>query len=149
MPYKSKFIPKNPQKYVGNYNNIICRSLWERTFCKYLDENINVIRWSSEELHIPYVSPIDNKVHLYYPDFLFEIKQNEKIKTLVVEIKPEKQTKQPIIGKKNKKTLLTETLQYEINKVKWICADAFCKKNGWEFKIITEKDLFKNKNANS
>ena len=63
MPYKSKFNPKNPQKYIGNSANIICRSLWERTFCKYLDENQNILRWSSEELVIPYVSPIDDKIH--------------------------------------------------------------------------------------
>jgi len=69
MAYKSKYKPKNPQKYVGNPNNIICRSLWERTFCKYLDENANIIRWSSEELQIPYISPVDNQVHMYYPDF--------------------------------------------------------------------------------
>lgn len=143
MSYKSKFTPKNPQKYIGNSNNIICRSLWERTFCKYLDENLNVIRWSSEELQLPYVSPIDNKIHMYYPDFLFEIKQNQEVKTFVIEIKPEKQTKQPTIGNKKKKTILTETIQYEINKAKWKCAKNYCKKHGWEFKIITEHDLFK------
>jgi len=143
MPYKSKFIPKNPQKYVGNASNIICRSLWERTFCKYLDENTNIIRWSSEELQIPYVSPADNRVHMYYPDFLFEAKKENTVETIVVEIKPEKQTKEPSKGKKSNKTFLTETLQYQINKSKWESATRFCKENGWKFMILTENNLFR------
>lgn len=145
MPYKSKFKPKNPQKYIGNTNNIICRSLWERTFCKYLDENANVIRWSSEELEIPYVSPIDQQIHRYYPDFLFEIRKNNQIETLVVEIKPNKQTKEPIRGDKSSRTYLTEMTQYQINKSKWESATKFCVKNGWKFVILTEKDLFRGK----
>jgi hypothetical protein len=143
MAYKSKYTPKNPNKYVGNPNNIICRSLWERTFCKYLDENVNVIRWSSEELQIPYISPVDNRPHMYYPDFLFEVKKETAVETIVVEIKPEKQTKQPENGKKSKKTFITETLQYEINKAKWKSATEFCTKHGWRFMILTENNLFK------
>lgn len=145
MAYKSKFIPKNPNKYVGNPHNIICRSLWERTFCKYLDENLNIIKWSSEELQIPYYSPIDNRVHMYYPDFLFESKRGNEIETVVVEIKPMKQTKQPEKGKKSNRTFLTEITQYEINMAKWKSAKEFCSKNGWKFMVITEKDLFRSK----
>lgn len=142
MAYKSKFKPKNPQKYIGNPSNIICRSLWERTFCKYLDENINVLRWSSEELNIPYVSPIDNKIHMYYPDFLFEVKKNNLVETIVVEIKPEKQTKEPFKGQKSNRTFVTEMVQYQINTSKWESAKNFCNKNGWKFMILTEKNLF-------
>lgn len=145
MAYKSKFKPKNPQKYIGNPNNIICRSLWERTFCNYLDQNANIIRWSSEELQIPYISPMDNKVHMYYPDFLFEVQNGQLIETIVVEIKPEKQTKEPIKGDKSKKTFLTEMVQYQINKSKWESANKFCAKNGWKFKILTENNLFRGK----
>jgi len=145
MPYKSKFLPKNPQKYVGNPNNIICRSLWERTFCKYLDENANVIRWSSEELEIPYVSPMDNQIHRYYPDFLFEVKKENTVETVVVEIKPNKQTKEPTKGQKSNRTYLTEMAQYQINKSKWESANNFCKKNGWKFMILTENHLFRGK----
>jgi hypothetical protein len=146
MAYKSKYKPKNPQKYVGNPDNIICRSLWERTFCKYLDENSNVIRWSSEELQIPYVSPVDNKVHMYYPDFLFEVKKENEIETIVVEIKPDKQTKEPKRGEKSNRTFLTEMVQYQINKSKWDSASKFCSKNGWKFMVLTENNLFRGKN---
>lgn len=145
MPYKSKFKPKNPQKYVGNPSNIICRSLWERTFCKYLDENANVLRWSSEELEIPYVSPVDKQIHRYYPDFLFEIKKENIVETLVVEIKPAKQTKEPKRGEKSNRTYLTEVAQYQINRSKWESAKRFCDNNGWKFVILTENELFKGK----
>ena len=53
MPYKTLYKPKNPSKYIGDLNKIICRSLWERKFCKYLDENSNILRWSFETLKIP------------------------------------------------------------------------------------------------
>ena len=65
---KSKFKPSFPQKYQGDPNNIICRSSWERRFCNYCDTNPNILRWASEEFSIPYVSPVDNRVHRYYPD---------------------------------------------------------------------------------
>ena len=142
MAYKTKYIPKNTQKYTGNPHNIICRSLWERKFCKYLDNNENIIRWSSEELKIPYVSTVDKKIHYYYPDFVFEAKKEQTIVTYMIEIKPKKQTIEPI-QRKNKKTYLQESLQFEINTCKWKAAQAFCNKNGWVFKILTEDDLFK------
>lgn len=142
MAYKTKYTPENPKKYLGNANNIVCRSLWERKFCKYLDGNENIIRWSSEELKIPYLSTIDNIVHYYYPDFVFEAKKDNQVITYMVEIKPEKQTKQPK-PRKNKKTYLQESIQFEINTCKWKAATEYCKTHGWVFKILTEKELFK------
>jgi len=143
MPYKTKFFPKNLSKYIGDPNKIICRSLWERRFCKYLDENKNVVRWGSEPLIIPYYSPIDKKTHRYYPDFYVEKKNSSKnIQTAVIEIKPEKQTKIPTKGRKKKNTYLKECIIYETNVAKWKYAKEYCTKRGWEFKIITEKDLY-------
>ena len=96
MAYKTKYKIENPSKYIGDPTKIICRSLWERRVCKYLDENINVLRWGSEELIIPYYSPVDKKNHRYYPDFIAEIKDKSgNIKTYVIEVKPKKQTKPP------------------------------------------------------
>ena len=101
MAYKTKYIPENPTKYVGNPTKIVCRSMWERKMCKYLDNNTNVIRWASEEVVIPYLSPVDNKMHKYYPDFLTEIKTKDGgIKTFLIEVKPYKQTKPPVIKKR-------------------------------------------------
>lgn len=143
MAYKTKFIPKNKNKYRGNHENITCRSLWERKFCKYLDENKNIIAWAFEPIKIPYLSPVDNQVHLYIPDFLVEKKNIDgTVETLMIEIKPEKQTKMPEKGKKSKKTLISESLTYAINTEKWKSAENFCKKHNMLFKIITERDLF-------
>jgi len=143
MAYKSRYLPKNAKKYVGNCENVICRSTWERKMCKYLDLNENVIKWGSEELKIPYFSPVDNKWHNYYPDFITEIKSKSgEIKTYLIEVKPKKQTKPPT-QKKNKKTYLKETYTYAINTSKWKAAEKLCKENGWIFKILTEDNLFK------
>lgn len=143
MAYKTKYTPNNPTKYIGNINSILCRSLWERRFCKYLDTNKNIVRWSFESIKIPYISPMDNKIHYYIPDFLIEAKTNNGlIETMVVEIKPKKQTKQPEKKNKHKKTLLMENITYAVNMAKWEAANKYCKENGIVFKILTEEDLF-------
>lgn len=144
MPYKTKFIPKNPTKYIGNINKIICRSLWERKFCKFLDENLNIIRWSFETLKIPYVSPVDNQVHIYLPDFIVEKKSKDgNLQTLVIEVKPFKQTQKPKAGKrKSKQSILNENIIYAINTSKWEAAKTFCDQHSWKFVILTEKELF-------
>lgn len=139
---KSKFKPSFPQKYQGDPNNIICRSSWERRFCNYCDTNPNILRWASEEFSIPYVSPVDNRVHRYYPDFLIEVKESSgKIKKYVVEVKPEKQTLPPKQGKRVTKSYIYEAKTYAVNQAKWKAASEFCLDNGVEFKIITEKEL--------
>jgi len=147
MPYKTKFIPKNATKYIGDINKINCRSLWERKFCKFLDENANVIRWSFETLKIPYQSPVDKQVHYYIPDFIVEKRnKNNEIETLLVEVKPFKQTQEPKVGKrKSKKSLLNENITFAINKSKWEAAKSFCEKHSWKFVILTEKELFNGK----
>jgi hypothetical protein len=143
MAYRNKFNPKNLKKYIGDPSKIYCRSLWERKFCKYLDESKKIIRWSFEPIKIPYLSPADGKMHKYIPDFLLEVKKNNsEVEVIMVEIKPEKQTKEPTMGKKRKKTYLNEAIIYEINAKKWDAAKKFCDENGIQFKILTEKDLF-------
>ena len=143
MPYKTKYFPKNPTKYIGDPSKILCRSLWERRFCKFLDENCHILKWSFETLKIPYISPKDNDIHIYYPDFIVEKKNKDgNIKTIVVEIKPYKQTQEPK-KKKSTRTMLMESLTFSINKAKWKAAKTFCEKYDWEFIILTEKELFK------
>lgn len=146
MAYKSKYKPENPTKYIGNPNNIICRSLWERRMCKYLDRNKNVIKWASEELSIPYRSPIDKKLHKYYPDFIAEIKENgNSVQTYLIEVKPDKQTKPPIKKKKITKTYHMNMRTFLVNEAKWEAAEKFCSDNDWKFTILTEKQLFRGK----
>lgn len=141
MSYKGKFLPKNPQKYAGNVNNIIWRSTWERQVMGQLDLNENVLLWASEELVIRYLNPIDKKVHRYFPDFVVKVKtRTNEIKTYVLEVKPDAQTRQPTRKRKTKK-FLSEAITYEINKAKWLAAEEFCKDRGWIFKLVTEHDL--------
>lgn len=138
MAYKTYFNPINKNKYMGDINDIHCRSLWERRFCKYLDENKNITRWGFELIKIPYLSNTDNKIHLYIPDFIMETENKE---VTIIEIKPSKQTKEPKL-KKNKKYSIQECLIYTMNTSKWSSATDYCKSKGWTFKILTEKDLF-------
>ncbi len=142
MAYKTKYKPKNVSKYIGDYTKIICRSLWERRVCKYFDENKNILRWGSEEVTIPYFSPVDKKMHRYYPDFIAEkISTNGDIETLLIEVKPKKQTIKPERKKKKEKTFIKECVTYTINGAKWDAARKICKENEWKFIILTEDDI--------
>ena len=58
MSYKGKYRPSYPEKYRGDYTNIVYRSLWELKFMKYCDSNENILEWGSEEIVLPYVSPL-------------------------------------------------------------------------------------------
>ena len=78
MAYRGKYKPENPNKYVGNYSNIVYRSLLERRFMVFCDRNPNILKWASEEMAIPYISPMDNRVHRYYVDFIIEVKEKEE-----------------------------------------------------------------------
>lgn len=141
MSYKGKFTPRNPQKYKGDPNNIIYRSTWEVRVMKYLDEHPNVIWWGSEELPIPYFSPVDKKKHRYFPDFITKMRKSDgTVMTYIIEVKPEKQT-QPPTQKRKTKAYLQEAITYEVNKAKWFAAEEFCKDHGWQFLILTERHL--------
>ena len=106
---KSKYKPSYPDKYQGDSSNIICRSSWERKFCRYCDLNTNILQWGSEEFHIPYISPVDRRIHKYYPDFIIKVKESTgQIKTYVIEVKPKRQTQPP-----KKKSRVTKSYIYE------------------------------------
>jgi hypothetical protein len=139
--YKGIFKPKNPAKYNGDASNIIYRSSWELRVMKYFDDNPNVIWWASEELSIPYKSPVDNRMHKYYPDFVAKLKvKTGLIKTVMIEVKPNAQTKMPVQKRKTKR-FIQEAATYAINQEKWRAADLFCKEHGWQFQILTENEL--------
>jgi hypothetical protein len=142
MSYKGKYQPKNPQKYRGDVNKIIYRSLWERKFLVYCDTSDNIIEYASEEIALPYRSPIDNKIHKYFPDFYIKVREsNGEIKKYIIEIKPKKQTIEPIPQKKKTKGYIYEVYEYARNQAKWKAAIEYCKDRQWEFKIFTETDL--------
>jgi hypothetical protein len=142
MSYKGKFRPSKPKKYKGDPTNIVYRSLWELKFMRYCDSNTNIVKWSSEEIVIPYRSPIDNRFHRYFPDFYLKYKDNTgKIIEKVVEIKPAKQVQEPKVQKRKTKRYVTEVVTYAKNQAKWMAAEEFCKDRKWKFQILTEKEL--------
>mgnify|MGYP001433376129 FL=1 len=142
MSYKGKYYPSFPRKYKGDPTNIIYRSLWERKFMVYCDKNQNILEWASEEIAIPYRSPIDNRVHRYFPDFYMKVKEtNGRIKNYVIEVKPAKQTKPPKKPKRQTKGYIREAYEYARNQAKWKMAKEFCADRQWEFKVVTEKEL--------
>jgi len=109
---------------------------------KWCDFKEAVVYWQSEEFFIPYKSPIDGRMHRYFPDFLVKIKNKDKvIETWVVEIKPLKQTQEPKIQKRLTKRYLNEVKTYAINKYKWDYAEEWCRDRNYKFIIITEKQL--------
>jgi hypothetical protein len=142
MSYKGKYKPTYPQKYKGDPTNICYRSLWERKFMKYCDLNQNVLEWGSEEIALPYRSPLDGKIHRYFPDFYVKVKEsNGKIKKYIIEIKPKKQTIEPIPQKRKTKGYIFEVTEWAKNQEKWKAAKEFCEDRNWEFKIFTEDEL--------
>jgi hypothetical protein len=143
MSYSGKFRPSNYLKYKGDPTNIIYRSLWELKFMNYCDKNENILEWGSEELWIPYVSPKDNRVHRYFPDFYIKYRNRQgNIQKSLIEIKPLKQTKKPNMRPKRKtKTWMNEVVTYGVNQAKWKAAEEFCEDRLWDFKILTEKEL--------
>ena len=147
MSYKGKYKPQNPQKYVGDPQNIQYRSLWERRFMVYCDTNAAITKWSSEEVAIPYRSPIDGKIHRYYVDFVIEsLDKTGDRKVSMVEIKPKKQCQEPKrrdeMSKKQKSTYIYEAATWAVNQEKWDAARNFAKERGWEFVVLTEDDIF-------
>jgi len=142
MAYSGTFRPSNPQKYVGDYKNIIYRSSWECRVMNWLDKNPNIISWASEEIIIPYKSPVDGRMHRYFPDFVVKVRnQDGKTKTMMLEVKPKKQTKEPEKKKRVTKQYIQEVVTWGVNQAKWQAATEYCLDRGWEFKLITEDHL--------
>lgn len=135
------FVPKNPHKYIGNVEKIRYMSSWELSVHKFFDGNEKVLKWSSEEIAIPYIKPTDGKIHKYYVDYWVEyVNAAGETITEIIEVKPNSQTKPP---KRTHKHYLYEQVQYAINIEKWKAAAAFAKSKGWNFRVITEKSIFR------
>jgi len=142
MAYKGKYQPSNSKKYKADPTNIVYRSLWERKFMVYCDKNENVLEWGSEEIALPYRSPIDGRVHRYFPDFYIKVRESTgQIKKYIIEIKPKKQTVEPKIPKRKTKGYIYEVVEYAKNQAKWKAAQEFCEDRMWEFKVLTEDEL--------
>ena len=132
--YQQGYInPSSCKKLFKSQSNepIIFRSSYERIFVHWLESNNNVKQWASECLEIPYMF-IDGKMHRYYPDYVVEMINGDK---LVVEIKPKNQTIKPL----NENSTAYE--MYVKNMCKWKAAKKFCDDRGYKFQIITEDTI--------
>ena len=137
--YKGKYKPKNPKKYKGDPNNITYRSSWELQMMAYLDKNPDIVWWASEEMAIPYRSPIDGKRHRYFPDFIIKTTNGEVV---MIEVKPASQSRPPEKKSRVTKKYLNEIKTWGINQAKWKAAQEYCKDRKWKFQVVTEDHLF-------
>jgi hypothetical protein len=139
------YMPTNKEKYKGrDYPRYL--SSWELKLFRFCDKESTVLEWSSESIVIPYVNPIDGKVHNYITDAVIKLKTKEGPKKFLVEVKPYKQTIRPIqkrhkITGKILKSCVYEQLTYLKNEAKWEAAKKWCKKHDMEFTILTEHHL--------
>ncbi len=132
----------HPEKYVGDATDIVFRSSWERRFNRWCDLNPSVVKWNSEGIIVPYWSEADQKMRRYFVDYIVQLQTNEGLKTLLVEIKPEAQTRPPKKhGNKKPETYLAEMTTWQVNQDKWKAATEWAEKHGMEFRILTEYDL--------
>jgi hypothetical protein len=140
-PKPRKWVPKHPEKYIGDVNNIIARSSWEIKMLNWLDNHPSVICFNSEGLVVPYLSPVDNRQHRYYVDFLAKmVLKDGSVKTYAIEVKPKAQCMKPKPNK-NKARMITEMTTYIINQAKWVHANEHCTKLGIMFLVLNEEDL--------
>jgi len=140
-PEPVKYKVKNIKKYKGDPTGVWARSSWEKILFNWLDKHPNCILWGSEEVVIPYIGP-DGQPHRYFPDNIALFEVNGKRVTYLIEVKPWEQCQMPKpTERKAAKTLLEQIETYNKNQCKWEAAENYCKKRGWIFKIITEREL--------
>jgi hypothetical protein len=137
MAYSGKYRVKNFTKYSGDPDKIVYRSSWEKACFQWCDGNPKVKSWSSEETVVPYKWDVDKKMHRYFVDLKITFTNG---KTILVEIKPQKETAPPKRPDKSKR-YIGEAMTYVKNMNKWEAADAYAKDRGWEFQVWTEETL--------
>jgi len=133
--------PINPHKYSGNVNDIIYRSGLELKYFRYVDLNSSILKWGSETVVVPYIS-VDGRPHRYFLDLWLKTKcKDGSIKEYICEIKPLAFVNQPKPQKRISKKWKMKYRTWLINQAKWDAATKYAKQKGWEFKILTDKDI--------
>ena len=139
--YQGRYRLINARKYKGAKGNIQYRSSWELKMMRYLDTTDAVLEWNSEEIIIPYLSPLDNRFHRYFTDFYAKIKDSSgSVIKYIIEVKPRAQRKRPRKSN-NKIKYIKEVKTYAVNQAKWEAAELWCKKYGYTFRVLDETDL--------
>jgi len=128
----------NPQKYMGK-SKPKYRSGWEHAFMRFCDNNDSIVGWASESISIPYRNPLTGKMTNYIPDFLIQYRTRDStVKTELIEIKPKKQS---IL---ESKASVRDRAIVAVNYAKWDAATKWCRRQGIQFRVITEDDIFRN-----
>ena len=136
---KGRYIPKNPEKFVGQHDPVY-RSSWEHTFMLFCDNNPAIEQWASEAVKIPYRDPLTGKNTVYVPDFLIVYTdKNQKRHAEMIEIKPNNQAVKESVGKNPH-----NQAAYVKNMAKWEAASVWCKARGIQFRVVSERDIFHN-----
>lgn len=143
MPKQGIFKPKHPEKYRGDPKRIVYRSWLEFKVMRRLDERDDVVWWASEEQAIPYYNPVKKRPARYFPDVICAFRQPDGSEQVwMVEIKPAKECVPPKWGKRrNRRKFIAEGYTYEQNQAKWAAAEAFCRKRGWRWTVLTDKQI--------
>ena len=142
FPKVKKWYPKNVSKYIGDVNNITTRSSWEVRVLNHCDNNPRVVGYSSEEVIIPYRSPLDNRIHRYFVDMYVVIQDDEgNLNKYLVEIKPAAQRLPPKPPKKLTPRFIAEVKTYSVNQAKWAAATEYCKHHKMQFLIVDENHI--------
>ena len=135
---KGFYTPKNPEKYIGNHKPLY-RSGWELRIMMFLDENKHILKWASEAIKIPYTNPLTGKRANYIPDF-FVVYENKHHNTSaeIIEVKPKSQTSLQEAKSRNDKVAAI------VNQAKFAAATAYCRQNGFVFRVLSEDSIFMN-----
>jgi len=132
------FEVRNPQKYLGK-SKPKYRSGWEHAFMRFCDNNDSIVGWASESISIPYRNPLTGKMTNYIPDFLIQYRTRDNtVKTELIEIKPKKQS---VL---ESKMSMRDRAIVAVNYAKWDAATKWCRRQGLQFRVITEDDIFRN-----
>jgi hypothetical protein len=137
MVFRARFLPKHPEKYEGEVDKIFARSSWEASVMKFFDGSRDIIRWGSEINVIPYLSPLDSRVHEYWPDFWVELRKKDgSIVREIVEVKPRHESEEKYAKNDRSKNALL------VNNAKWAAAHLYCESRGMKFRVITEHSIY-------
>lgn len=142
---QGKYIPINPEKYIGKIDNIFYRSSWEQRVFLYMDLSKNVLKWASEEIVINYIKPTDNKQHRYFPDIYAEVLTGSGAKKFLIEIKPKCDSeilKVKKVTAKSQQRVAESAVTMVINEAKWEAAKEWCRLNDITFMVWTEDEIF-------
>ncbi|MFA7408235.1 MAG: TnsA endonuclease N-terminal domain-containing protein [Anaerolineaceae bacterium] len=114
------------------------------------DTHPDIVEWSSEEVIVPYYNPAKKRGARYFPDFVIRKRLSDgSFKKIMIEVKPKAQTAPPDPAKKHNtptgrvsRRYLKEAITYAVNEAKWKAAQEYCADRGWEFVIMTEKEIY-------